>query len=704
MRVNLPVSRREIPFPHGEAVVSTTDVKGRITHCNEVFVRVSGYGRQELLGQPHNLLRHPDMPAETFRDLWDTVLAGHLWTGVVKNRAKNGDHYWVVANVTPLMADGRAVAFLSVRTEPTREQVSASEALYAKMLAEEKAGRLVHRLTRGEVWRDDRFGRWRRRLNRIDARARLAAPTVVTVACSGALGAAIATSSSAWGVAASAAAMAALLVGSDAWALRAWFAPLRAAERCARALAACDLTARVDTRALAGHPTTRLAMQQLSANIQAVLVDVRREVGLMLGAVAEVSLGNDKLAQRTAAQANNLQGSIAALDEISVNVCASVEQAQKAATMTTQARDQTNATHSTVTEMVDAMERIGAASRRVADITQVIEGIAFQTNILALNAAVEAARAGEHGRGFAVVAAEVRSLAQRSSAAAREIKSLIEQSTRQVAVGMDKAHAARDSIDQTLTVVRDVGTLSEKISFSVSEQLAAISAINGAVEELDELTMKNNAMIQDVSCTSVALRRQSEGVLDATRPFFLRDKDPLHVSARDAVALRKSYQAAEAASAAQEFDVRTCIQAHAEWKAKFRAAIEMRAPLDVATIGRDDCCELGLWLRGAGARRWGRTPGFEKLLQQHLQFHREAAAVAETIDRADFDTALKRLSDDTSPYLDASAAVVAAIRALADELAGIGSAETDGPQRLRVGSQIEVFDDAPAPVAGTVGV
>ncbi len=117
MRKNLPVTQREFPFPKGGTLVSTTDLKGRITYCNPSFIEVSGYSREELLGQPHNLIRHPDMPAEAFRDLWATVQNGKPWGGVVKNRRKNGDHYWVFANVTPLIEGGQTVGFVSTSNQ-----------------------------------------------------------------------------------------------------------------------------------------------------------------------------------------------------------------------------------------------------------------------------------------------------------------------------------------------------------------------------------------------------------------------------------------------------------------------------------------------------------------------------------------------------------------------------------------------------------
>src|SRR5690606_29380303 len=143
MRVNLPITDQEYPFPRGGTLVSVTDSKGRILYCNEMFVEVSGFTTEELLGQPHNLIRHPDVPEEAFRDLWETIKSGRPWSAVLKNRRKDGSHYWVVANVTPLSDDGEPTGYMSVRTEATREQIEEAEYLFEHMRAEKEAGRLV---------------------------------------------------------------------------------------------------------------------------------------------------------------------------------------------------------------------------------------------------------------------------------------------------------------------------------------------------------------------------------------------------------------------------------------------------------------------------------------------------------------------------------------------------------------------------------
>jgi aerotaxis receptor len=120
MRTNPPITQVEHPLRPDQSLVSVTDLQGRIVYCNAAFVAASGFGRHELMGQPHNIIRHPDMPAAAFADMWDTLRAGLPWTAVVKNRRKDGNHYWVRANATPMISGGRIVRYLSVRTVPTR--------------------------------------------------------------------------------------------------------------------------------------------------------------------------------------------------------------------------------------------------------------------------------------------------------------------------------------------------------------------------------------------------------------------------------------------------------------------------------------------------------------------------------------------------------------------------------------------------------
>ena len=154
MRTNLPVTQHNHDFPADQTLISVTDTKGRITYCNDNFIAVSGYTKDELMGQPHNLVRHPDMPEEAFRDMWETIQTqGKPWSALVKNRRKNGDHYWVRANATPVRNGDQIVGFLSVRTKPSEKEIATFEQLYETMRAEAAAGRLKHVLDSGVVKR-----------------------------------------------------------------------------------------------------------------------------------------------------------------------------------------------------------------------------------------------------------------------------------------------------------------------------------------------------------------------------------------------------------------------------------------------------------------------------------------------------------------------------------------------------------------------
>ncbi len=133
MRLNTPNIDHEFDYPEQQTLVSITDLKGRIVYCNPAFVEVSGYRQDELLGQPHNLIRHPDMPEAAFADLWATIAAGKPWSAPVKNRRKDGRYYWVLANVTPIIDGDRPVGYMSVRVRPSREQVQAATALYDRL-------------------------------------------------------------------------------------------------------------------------------------------------------------------------------------------------------------------------------------------------------------------------------------------------------------------------------------------------------------------------------------------------------------------------------------------------------------------------------------------------------------------------------------------------------------------------------------------
>jgi aerotaxis receptor len=545
MRLNLPVSRREYRFPATDSLVSTTDTKGRITYCNRAFIEVSGYARDELLGQPHNLVRHPDMPAEAYRDLWITIAKGRPWSGTVINRRKNGDFYWVRANVTPLMENGRVSGYVSVRTCPDRAAVDAADALYATMRAEAGHGRRLHRLSGGRVRSATALGRLQGLLH-TGLQWRLAALTGGVAGAgfvagrTGAtlnLGADATLALAALTLAAIAAAAMPLLRGL-------LVQPLTGLLERANRMAAGDLTQALaaDRHDVMGY--VGQALNQLNVNLASVVRDTRAEVGLVQQSMREIAAGNHDLSARTEEQAASLQQTAASMEEITGSVRASAANADQAAALATRACDVTERGNHIIQDMGRTMDAIRAASLRIAEINGVIDGIAFRTNLLALNAAIEAARAGEHGRGFAVVAGEVRALAARTSTAAREVHALIDDSAAKVSDGARLAGAAQQTLSESVDAVRRVGALIGDVSAATQAQLQGMSQIGEAVARIDTLTQRNAALVQQVAASTTAMEDQAEVLAQTVRVFKIGGLDT--AAAPDAVALRRRFKHAAA--------------------------------------------------------------------------------------------------------------------------------------------------------------
>ncbi|PXW95513.1 methyl-accepting chemotaxis sensory transducer with Pas/Pac sensor [Sphaerotilus hippei] len=543
MRTNLPVTQKEFPFPPGGTLVSTTDLQGRILYCNPAFIEVSGYEREELLGQPHNLIRHPDMPEEAFRDMWATIASGRPWSALVKNRRKNGDHYWVMANVTPVLDGGRPVGYMSVRTEPDSAEVRSAERLYATMRTEKEQGQRIHALRHGRLERRDLQGRLRRWMQP-DLRWQLwwwAAWTGVAAVLSAWIGAQQAGSAGALGGGLLGGVLMATL---SSWQIRRLtLTPLEAAAAFANRLAAGDLSQRIAVLHRGEIGAIERALNQLSVNLMAIVRDARTGVDSLRSTAGELAQGNQDLSERTESQSSSLEQTASSMEEITGTVRQSADSAKGVATFAEQATSITQRSAEAVHHVSATMEAINASSHRIRDIIQVIDGIAFQTNILALNAAVEAARAGEQGRGFAVVAAEVRSLAQRTTSAAREVKQLIEDTAGKVEAGARQTDDARSTMDEALNAVRRMGTLVEEIDVGASEQLNGISQINEAVSHMDTLTQQNAALVEELAAAATSVRLQSEVVSDAVRIFRLPGHAAASVGSGDAVTLRRQAKA-----------------------------------------------------------------------------------------------------------------------------------------------------------------
>jgi aerotaxis receptor len=517
MRINTPITNQEVLLAEGKTIVSTTDLQGNIQYANPYFVEVSGFTEDELIGAPQNLVRHPDMPVEAFADLWATIRAGMPWSGMVKNRCKNGDYYWVMANVTPVIENGKAVGYMSVRTKPSREQVTSASALYAEFKAGNPRKLVLHRGRVRESGLRGRIARLRLLPLRTQVNVGMGVVSLVIVA----------NLVQAWQLQLSP--WSALAMGiSLAIVVNLWLSlrrnvlrPLARATDFTRRLAGGDLTGRIDHTADNEMGQLFAALRQTSVNLYSVIGDVRANFDEIRHATGEIADGNMDLSARTESQASNLEETAASMEQLTQNVGQNSDNVKTANELAMRAAGMATRGGETVGEVVTTMEAISASSHKVLDIIGMIDGIAFQTNILALNAAVEAARAGEQGRGFAVVAGEVRNLAQRSAAAAKEIKGLIDVSIATVDSGSRLTAAAGQTMGEVMEAVESVKRVMEEIAAATHEQAGGVKQVNQAVGQLDGITQQNAALVEEAAAAATTLAEQAESVAQALAVFRL---------------------------------------------------------------------------------------------------------------------------------------------------------------------------------------
>jgi len=513
MKVNQPVSQREYEFPKNATLMSTTDTDSRIAYANEAFVDVSGYTREELAGQPHNVVRHPDMPPEAFADMWATLKNGEPWTALVKNRRKNGDHYWVRANATPLVRAGRPVGYMSVRTKPSRDEIAAAEALYRDFREGRAKNRAFHK---GLIVRTGAL-RWRSLLATMPVRWRLrwALTTVLLgfAAGSWALGLSPAQIGSLT-------ALALVCCGAAGWWLEAQIArPLEHMLASALRVASGESHEAPPMNRVDEIGMTMRSVGQIALMFRWLIDDVSQQVINVQTATTEIAQGNNDLSSRTEQSAANVEQTAASMVQITETVRSNADTAGEADRLSGAARDAAARGGEAVSHIVTTMHEITSSSKKIGEIVGVIDSIAFQTNILALNAAVEAARAGEEGRGFAVVASEVRNLARRSADAAKEIRALIGTNVARIEAGAGLVDDAGRTMDDIVAQVRRVSELIGQISSATREQSSGIGQIGQAIGELDQITQRNAALVEQSAAASESLKQQAGQLVDAVSVF-----------------------------------------------------------------------------------------------------------------------------------------------------------------------------------------
>ena len=584
MRKNLPVTDHEYRLPEGATIVSKTDLKGRIQYVNADFIAAAGFTEEELIGQPHNLVRHPDMPEEAFADMWRALQAGKPWTGLVKNRRKDGGFYWVVANATPLLENGQVTGYMSVRTLPTREQVKAAGDAYRLFTTGQAKGLQI---VDGHVVST-------RRLSRLNPLAH--APQALRLAVAGAAGAAAGGLGAAAALLqapllAGAAAVAALLAaGLGVASIRRIRAALseasahldgisqgrfdgiidaRGHDECARMLGAlkrvqtrvgfefndakrhaaeveaqrqAEIEVAAEVRGIVSAATQgdlhgRIPLEgknaffrglcqelnQLLDTLGRTIREVRVAADNLSAASSQVSQTSQSLSHSASQQAASVEETTASLQEINASVKGNAESATVTDGMAIKAAKEAAEGGQSVAQTVEAMKAIATK-------ISIIDDIAYQTNLLALNAAIEAARAGEHGKGFAVVAAEVRKRAERSQVAAQEIGGLAGTSV-QLAEKAGKLLAGMvPSIQRTSELVQEIAAAS-------SEQSAGVGQITGAMNHLSSATQQTASASEELSATAEELSAQAAQLQDLMA-FFKLDAEKATSRARSTVKAR----------------------------------------------------------------------------------------------------------------------------------------------------------------------
>ena len=492
MRTNMPVTGRQIELPVNANILSTTNTSSHITYVNPDFISISGFTEDELLKQPHNIVRHPDMPPAAFEQMWSTLKRGRSWMGLVKNRCKNGDHYWVSAYVTPIQKNGEIVEYQSVRTRPDADHVKAAEALYGHLRAGDSSALTRFRLT------------WCQKLSL----AFIGVMAALLLALAGLTSLTLVS------------ALIALLVASvlTVAMFMLMLAPLKQLTTMAIGIADNPLSAQLYTGRHDEFGRIEFALRMRQA-----------ETGAVIGRIGDASRQlkgfADHLLREIGAcnELNNAQqgetGQIAtAVNQMVVSIQEVARNAQNAATAAEKADTETHSGQSMVAQTSEAIgeleceiqrateviQELEAHSNEITKVLDVIGGIAEQTNLLALNAAIEAARAGDQGRGFAVVADEVRSLAGRTQQSTADIQQMItalqnsaklavsvmDKSRTQTQVSVSSAQQAADALAGIGQRVNEITDMNIQIAGAVEEQSMVSEDINRSIVSIQEASEK----------------------------------------------------------------------------------------------------------------------------------------------------------------------------------------------------------------------